>query len=232
MERGNMTLLDDLRYLFTAPSELFYDLDEEPRILRPFFISLLIYIINIGIAYFLGGLIAVPEETLSIEVQFIILIVLCAFVGPLLVLLVNAAQALAYFIGVKVLSYNMPYKTMLSISMYSFIILNLNKTLETVVNSIIGKSDFFTLSPALFFANTAYSNSIISILLKLINPFIIWYVILIVIGIHVISGMSKAKAAGVVLIGSFCLLCIAVTGFIIIGAFFALVVSVLGGYRA
>ncbi len=226
-----MNLLDDLRYLFTAPSELFYDLDEEPRILRPFLINVLIYIINIGIAYFLGGLMAVPEETLSVEAQFIILIIVCAFVGPLLVLLVNAAQALTYFIGAKALSYDFRYKSILSISMYSFIVLNLNKMLETVVNSIIGINDFFTLSPALFLANTAYSNSIISILLKLVNPFIIWYVILIVIGIQVISGMSKAKATGVVLIGSFCLLCIVLIVSIMITAFFAVIVSVLGGYR-
>ena len=196
-----MSLLEDLRYLFTAPSELFYDLDENPRFLRPLVVNLLLYFISILAAYFLGNFIQMPED-FSFLLRFGILFITIVFLAPLMILLVNALQSFGYYVGTKAVSYDVSYKTLLSIAMYAFIILSIGKTLETLINSIIGINDYFSFSPAFFLENTVYSNSIISILLKLINPFTIWYVLLMASGISVTSEMGKVKAIGIVIFGN------------------------------
>ncbi len=196
-----MNLLDDLRYLFTAPSELFYDLDEDPRILRPLAVNLLLYFISILAAHFLGDFLELPRE-FSFFVQLGILVIMVLILGTLMMFFMNGLQSLGYFLGAKAVSYDIPYKTLLSIAMYCFIILSVGKMFETVINSIIGIDNYFSFSPALFLANTAYSDSIISVLLRIINPFIIWYVLITATGISVISGMSKGQSIGIAILGN------------------------------
>ncbi|MDO5096552.1 MAG: YIP1 family protein [Peptostreptococcaceae bacterium] len=196
-----MSLLDDLRYLFTAPSELFYDLDENPRFLRPLVVNLLLYFISVSAAHFWGDFFQMSGE-FSFLVELGILVIMVLLLGTLAMFFINALQSLGYFVGTKVLSYDVSYKSLLSIAMYAFIILSIGKTLETLINSKVGINDYFSFSPAFFLANTAYSNSMISALLKLINPFTIWYVLLMACGISVTSEMGKGKAIGVVILGN------------------------------
>lgn len=194
-----MNLLDDLRDLFTAPSELFYDLDEEPRILRPLVLNVLIIMLGVGISLLFNDTEEVLEAV-SLGLQFKIAVWISVFLGLVFVLVVNGFQALFYFLGVKLFSYDLSYKTILSISLYSYIIQMIKKGLEENISLIMGGETLFSFSPAFLLENTSLDGSVISLILEFVNPFVIWYILLVTIGISVVSGMSKVKAFGITVI--------------------------------
>ncbi|MDO5096916.1 MAG: YIP1 family protein [Peptostreptococcaceae bacterium] len=211
-----MNLLDDLNFLLSAPSDLFYDLDEEPRILRPLVLNVLIFMLGVGISLLFNNTEEVLEAA-SLGLQFKLAVWIVAFLGLAFVLVVNGFQALFYFLGVKLFSYDLSYKTILSISLYSYIIQMIKKMLEENISLIMGGETAFSFSPSFLLANTSLDGSVISLFLEFVNPFVIWYILLVTIGISVVSGMSKAKAFGITIVSYFSLLVLAVIVVLIIG---------------
>lgn len=176
MEEKN-NILNDFIDLTVYPEYFFECIDEEPNIIKPYVISYIMLVITVfiyGFNVFMGK-------------SKLFLTLVLVFIG-LLMCIAPVLLSTVYLIGSKIMGGEGSFFKILSVLMYSMIPLYINSFISTIGQKVTGNENF-SLSPAIFFSDGKFN--LFHELLKLLNPFVIWFFILTVIGLSVINGIKK-----------------------------------------
>ncbi|MBC8485486.1 MAG: YIP1 family protein [Bacteroidetes bacterium] len=98
------------------------------------------------------------------------------------------ALSLVYLIALKILKAEFVYVNMLNVIGLSFVILAIGKILDVVLSILTG--DINTISAGLFFNEASVGESLYKLLMA-VDAFVIWFLIIIAIGLSKISGIKS-----------------------------------------
>lgn len=183
--------------IITEPSRQFELLRRRPKLVIPILIIFLIGIINIVFGLTFNP--DVSEEIAETNSSFILVTIFNAIMGIFSLFMVIVLRAVVLMIIMAIVEPGEDIQYPITITIYSFLIVQIGALTSTIIAFFIGGNPEknYTSLGAIYASDMQtqdFINDIMYILLESINPFTVWMLIVVFIGIKVLYKTTTTKA--------------------------------------
>lgn len=205
-------ILDLVRVLF-SPSEVYGRVKEAPKILLPLLAVLVVQVLIavLSLPYVRAGMRAQAAAQPGAQ-QFgpgaeTAASIAAVVTGPLFVILLLLVAAFLLWVIVSVLGGDAQFKTLFSVYLYSWVpalLLQLAGVVVLMLKGPEGITSMQDLQPSLgldlFLAPMMELGAFMTALLRSVNPFSIWQIVLVAIGVRVTHNVEKGTATSAAIV--------------------------------
>lgn len=194
---NNMTALEKIAGIFLEPVRVMKSIKLRPDLLIPFFIFLLIAIVNVPLQEELDVLLGATTHPLMAEVEgagWTFLLTISSFLGTMLSWFFLGA---VYLLLARLLGGTTNYRQMLSVTGYASLV-NLVYNLLSLIGLRLG-GFLLTLNPSVLLPLEERLNTTLGLLLSRFDILGIYYLVLIGLGLIYVAGLGKYRALAIML---------------------------------